>query len=282
MIQKFSLVLIAVVLSSFTINAQTVDEIIDNYLENIGGKDAWKELTSSKMEAKMSMGPMEFPGSIVSAEPNLQRLEFDVQGKKIVQAYDGETAWMINPFMGGKNAQRMPEEDAEEMMKETFQDPFIDYKDKGHTLELIGKKEIEGAETFEVKLTKEDGDIEYHYFETEYFVPIMVKTIMTTGEMKGQAMETYLSDYQEVEGLMIPFFIESKMAGESFQKITITKVELNPEVEEGLFAFPGMSEAEPAKEEVPAPERATKDAEMEKAKEMSKEQPKPMKKEGGN
>lgn len=278
--RKISLLLMAV-FCSFSLNAQTVDDIIDSYFENTGGKEAWKELKTMKMEGKMSMGPMELPGTIVMATPNLQRMEFDVQGKTVVQAYDGTVAWMINPFMGGEDAQRMPEEEAEEMIKEKFEDDFLDYKDKGHKAELLGKKEIEGAETFEVKLTKKDGDVEYHYFDTEYFVPIMTKTIMTTGEQKGQAIETYLSDYQEVDNFMMPFFMESKLNGETMQKITIISIELDAELEEGYFDFPGMSEGEAAEKETgEAP--GTPEEKMEKMKEIKKETPKPVKKEGGN
>lgn len=238
----FSLIVLTATLSTY---AQTVanqgpnvDQILANYFANTGGLDKWKALTTTKMVGNMSMQGMEFPGTILAKTPNKQRVEVNVQGKQIVQAYDGETAWWINPFASGDEPQKMPAEYAEEMTKQEFESPFLNYKEKGNAVELLGKKTIEGAETFEVKLTKKNGDVEYHYFDTENFVTIMVKTPVNSGPMKGQESEMYFSDYQEVNGMMFPFFMESKMAGQTMQKITISAIEINGKYEDTLFAFP--------------------------------------------
>ena len=242
---KHIFLLCALSLGFFMGNAQnkavediTADEIIATYLENIGGKDNWKALTSMRLEGKMAQMGMEFPGVVMQVPPNKQRIEINIQGQQMIQAYDGETAWWINPFMGGTDAQPMPDEMASEMTKEKFEDDFIDYAEKGHTVELLGQTEVDGVMTYELKLTKKDGTEEFHYFEPEYMVPIMQKTIVSEGQMKGQAVEVYMSDYEEHEGLMIPMYIESKMGGATQFSMTVTKVELNPELEETLFAYP--------------------------------------------
>ncbi len=242
---KHIFLLCALSLGFFMGNAQnkpvediTADEIIEAYLENIGGKDNWKALTSMRMEAKMAQMGMEFPGVIMQMPPNKQRMEINIQGQQMVQAYDGETAWWINPFMGATDAQPMPAEMASEFTKEQFEDDFIDYAEKGHTIELLGQTEVDGVMTYELKLTKKDGTEEFHYFEPEYMVPIMQKTIVSEGQMKGQAVETFMSDYEEHEGLMIPMYIESKVGGATQFSLTVTKIELNPDLDEALFVYP--------------------------------------------
>jgi outer membrane lipoprotein-sorting protein len=223
---------------ALSVNAQTADEILAKYFENTGGLEKWISLKSSKMAGMMAMQGMEFPGTVYAALPNKQRVEVNVMGKAIVQAYDGETAWWINPFMGGEDPQKMPDEMAEEMTRQEFQSDFINYKEKGHAVELEGTEEVEGAEAFKIKLTKKSGDVEYHYFDSEYYVPIMMKTTVKSGPAQGQMAETYMSDYQEVDGMMFPFFIESKVNGQSFQKITIDTISVNEEYEDVFFAFP--------------------------------------------
>lgn len=220
----------------------TADEILTTYFENIGGQDAWKALKSMRTEAKMARMGMEFPGVMMQMPPNKQRMEINIQGQQMIQAYDGETAWWINPFMGAIDPQPMPEEMASEFTKETFEDDFIDYAKKGHTVEYLGQKEVDGAMTYEIKLTKKDGTEEFHYFESEYMVPIMQKTIIESGQMEGQAVETYFSNYEEVEGLMIPMSIESKVNGATQFSLTVTKVELNPELDESIFDYPKTAE----------------------------------------
>ncbi len=241
--QKYCLTLF-LFLAALAANAQTVDEILANYFDNIGGREAWEQLESTKMTSTMNMQQMEFPGTIFAARPNKQRVEVNLQGKQLIQAYDGETAWWINPFMGSEEPQKMPEAMAEEMTRQEFEIDFINYQEKGYTVSLEGPKTVEGAETFEIKLEKEDGDVYYYYFDQEYFVPIMMKTTLKSGQAKGQESETFFSDYQEVDGMMFPFFIESKIGGQSFQKITIDSIELNFAYEDDFFAFPEMAEEE--------------------------------------
>jgi outer membrane lipoprotein-sorting protein len=239
MLKRFSLLLLAV-FSLTAVQAQdmTADEVLDNYFEAVGGKEKIRAMQSRKMTATMSMQGMEFPGVIYEMAPNKQRVELDVQGQQIVMAYDGEDAWWIMPFQTGPDPQDMPADQAESMTKETFEPAFIDYADKGHSVELVGKEEVDGAEAYAIKLTKENGDVEIHYFDAEYFVPIMIKTEVDEGPMKGQFVEQYLSDYQEVDGFMIPFFLETKVAGQTGQQITIKSVEVDPEIEAAIFSRP--------------------------------------------
>lgn len=240
--KKVFLGLCALLFLTLNVQSQTVDEILANYFENTGGEKKWAALKSTKIEGLVSTQGIEIQGTIYSMKPNLQRLEFDIQGKTMIQAYDGETAWMINPMMPSLEPQKMPEEAAQEFTSEQFESEFLNYKEKGHTVELIGKKEIEGAETFEVKLTKKDGTVQFHYFESENFVPIMFKRTIISGPAKGQFDETYLSDYQEVDGIMMPYFMERKMNGQSIMKITIQSITLNEDLKDDLFAFPTKKE----------------------------------------
>lgn len=48
----------------------------------------------------------------------------------------------------------------------------------------------------------------------------------------------YLSDYQEVDGIMIPHFTEVRVNGQTVQGITFQEVGLNPEVDELIFSRP--------------------------------------------
>jgi len=233
------LLTLLLVLSFLVTEAQDADEIISNYFENTGGLDAWKELKSMKIKATFDQGGMQLNAVIYRKQPDLSRTEIVVQGKTIVQAYDGETGWMINPMMGSEDPQKMPAEMEEAMKDEKFESELIDYQEKGNTVELEGTEEVEGTETYKVKLTKKNGDVEYYFFDTEYFVPIMERRAIKVGPMKGQESETYISDYQEVNGLMVPYYIEVKANGQSMQKLTIQEYALNENLADSLFKYPG-------------------------------------------
>src|SRR5687767_11053919 len=81
------------------VNAQTADEILNKYFANTGGVDKWKAVKTMKMEAKVATPQGDLPIVMLAKAPNKSKMTINVQGKEIVQqAYDGQTAWTLNPF----------------------------------------------------------------------------------------------------------------------------------------------------------------------------------------
>jgi outer membrane lipoprotein-sorting protein len=237
------LMIVALVFVVSLLHAQEADEIIANYFENTGSIKNWKNLESMRITAVMNQGEMQLDITIFQKRDNLQRTEIQLQGKTIIQAYDGETGWMINPLTGSDAPQKLPADMVEEMKDQKFESDLLDYKEKGHTVELEGTEDIEGSETYKLKLTKANGDVEYYFFDTEYYVPIMQRRVVKFGPGKGQETETYISDYQEVGEFMMPFFIDARVNGQSMQKITFKEYFLNEEMDDSMFFMPESSDS---------------------------------------
>lgn len=240
------------------VNAQTADEIIANYFENTGGVDAWQKVEGIKMNAKINQGGMEIPMEIFQLKSGKQMTVINFQGKEIKQGvFNGETLWSVN-FMTQK-AEKADQETTDNMKRQLgdFPDPFLNYKANGYKLELLGKEEIDGTETFKLKLTKtpmlidgvEEENVAYYFFDTESFVPLVVQSEIKSGQMKGQVSEIKFSDYQEVGDIYMPFSMSQGLKGQPGQVIAMDKIELNPQVDEKEFEFP-EEVAEAATEEI--------------------------------
>lgn len=225
--------------SSAILQAQTVDEIIDTYFENTGGKDAWRKVKSMKITGNGAQMGMNFPLTVYAKFPNKNKVVVNIQGKELIEAFDGEVAWTINPFMGGTEPTKKTAEETEEAAKETFEDDLLDYKEKGHTITLEGTEEIDGVNAHKLKLVKKSGDEVVYFFDPDDFVPIMMRNFPQAGQMKGQTIETYSSDYQEVNGLFVPFSIEQKVGGQTMMNMTAEKIELDVDIDDASFSFPG-------------------------------------------
>ncbi len=219
-------------------NAQTADEIVAKYFEITGGIDKWRALKTTKMTGTMAMQGMEFSATILNAPPNKMRVDVNIMGQNLVQAFDGTTAWWINPFQGSADAQVMPDEMAGDMKNQEFQTALLDYASKGHSIALEGQETVEGTACHKIKLTKKDGTVEYHLFDTESNVLILSRTAAKSGPAAGQFADTFMSDYQEVNGLMFPYFLETKLKGDSVQKITVSSIILDEAMENSLFDYP--------------------------------------------
>jgi outer membrane lipoprotein-sorting protein len=233
--------------------AQTVDEILSSYFENIGGLEKLKAVKGVKMIAKVNQQGMEIPLEILQLSDGRQMTSINFQGKEIKQGvFDGETLWSHN-FMTMKAEKSDAEATANfKLNSNDFPDSFVDYKEKGYTVELLGKETIDGAETFKVKLVKEpvmvDGnqedDVSFYFFDTENFVPIAIQSEVKSGPGKGAMSEVTMSDYQEVDGLYFPFSMTQGVKGQPGSPLTIESIVLNPEVADDAFAFPDEMETE--------------------------------------
>ncbi|MEQ8707138.1 MAG: hypothetical protein RIC19_24615 [Phaeodactylibacter sp.] len=213
-------------------------EIGDAFVEATGGVDAWKAIEATQYKGKASMQGMEFPMIMTTAKGDKSYLEVDVQGQKMVQAFDGETAWQVMPFQGITKPTEMSPEESKQAKDQKFLSEFIDSEERGFKLEAVEGKEIEGTPTYGVRVSNEEGLNHIYYFDQEYMIPIMMASPIKDGPQKGAMMETYMSDYQEVEDVMMPMFLDVKFNGQSIQKVTITEVIINPEVDQAMFSMP--------------------------------------------
>jgi outer membrane lipoprotein-sorting protein len=227
--------------------SQTVDDIIKKYFENTGGIAKWKALTGLKIKASVNQMGMDIPLEIVQLKDGRQYTSVTFQGMVLKQGvYDGSTLWSTN-YMNMK-AERSDAEATENFKQEIgdFPDPFLNYKERGLKAELVGKETIEGTECYKIKLTKKpikvDGvstdNVLFYYFDAENYVPLLMESEIKSGQAKGMTQQITWSDYQEVDGLMMPFSMAQGVKGMASQALKITAYELNPKVDDSLFKFP--------------------------------------------
>ena len=245
--------LIALLLVAITpLTAQTADEIIDNYIENTGGIDAWKNITNMKASGVAQMGGVDYPFEQTVMTDGRMVVVVDLQGQKFIpQAFDGENVWATN-------FQTMQAEasDAETSMNYKkneaieFPDPFVNYEANGYTVKLIGEETVEGTECFKIQLTKnpvmvdgaEEANVVTYYFDKENNVPVMSETALTSGPGKGSIVQTIYSEYLEAGDVYIAHAQSQKFNGQIGQTIKIKEILINGEVDESLFNMPAAAD----------------------------------------
>lgn len=227
-----------VFLTAAAASAQTVDEIIARNLEAKGGAAKWKSVTSVKMTGRISMQGTELPLTVYAKRPNFNRQEIVLQDKQLVQAFDGTTAWMINPLMGSEAPQEMtgPQADLAKDQAD-FDGPLLDWKGKGHTLEYVGTEEVGGAKAHKLKLTKKNGQTQFLYLDAESGIDLKT-TVQVPQGATTMTVETEMSDYRTVEGIMMPHALKTSINGMPTGSIVVEKIELNVPIDEAQFKMP--------------------------------------------
>lgn len=223
-------------------SAQTADEIIANNIKARGGIEKIKAIKSAKVTGKLVMQGIEIPVTIQQKRANKMRLDATFQGKTLVQAYDGTTAWKIDPFQGTSEPEKMAGAEEKEAVEQSDMDgALIDYKEKGHSLELVGKEEVEGTPVYHLKLTRKGGDISHLYIDAENYLEIKSTSKRKTpgGEIE---IDTYYGNYKPVNGIIFPFSIEAKVGGQVVQNVVVEKMELDVPADDSLFKMPAKEE----------------------------------------
>jgi Outer membrane lipoprotein-sorting protein len=236
----FNLLFAAALLLPFAARSQTVDEIIAKNAQARGGIDKLRSLKSLKMTARLSEGSFRATYVQESKRSDKVREETIIQGMARVRAYDGKSAWQINPFGGRKDPALMSADDTRALILKV--DPeglLIDYKEKGHQAELIGHDSVEGTDCYKIKLTLKDGDIRYYYLDADSYLEIKIET---QSNVRGavQFTDTMLGDYEQVDGIYFPFSIELGETGgdDEMLRLTVEKIEVNALLDDSLFSFP--------------------------------------------
>jgi len=229
--------------------AQTVDEILEKHFAALGGKDKIAAVQSARIHAKQVFGPQEVPATISWKRPGKIRLEFTLQGLTGIQAYDGKDAWQVMPFLGKNDPEAMTGDDLKDIIEQAdlIEGPLFNWKDKGNTVELLGKEAVEGTDAWKLKLTQKNGDISTIYLDADAYLQIKSEGKRKRGEQEIEFESSY-GDYKEVGGLMFAHSVESKPKGApQGATITIESVELGVDIPDSEFVMPApKAEAKPA------------------------------------
>ena len=239
--KKFFITLTMAVFAIGTLPAQDLQEILDTYFETIGQENLKDVKTQVSTGKTLQMG-MEMPFKFISKRPAMALLEVEMQGAKMIQAYDGENGWMIAPWTGSAEPIDLTGPDLRGMKDMADLDgPLWDYEEKGYSLEFEGTEDMEGTEVFVLKLTKKEGDIDHYYIDSENYVVLKVKskTIVNGSETEFEAI---MSNFQEVNGYIMAFTTEQRFNGQTGMTINIEEVKVNEEVDDKIFIKPVIQE----------------------------------------
>jgi len=204
-------------------------------------------IKSLKMTGKLmaTNAGIELAVTIQQKRPNAFRMDAMLQDKTITQAYDGEGGWQINSFQGVTEPQRLIGDELKEAQEQAdFDGPLVDYKAKGHTVELLGKEDLEGTPAYKLKLTLKDGDVRYIYIDAANYIALKFTTKRKSPDGE-QEIDSYTSNYKRVGGVLFPFSIEQKVAGQTQIQIAIDKIEIDAPVDDAIFKMPVKAAEEP-------------------------------------
>ena len=243
----------------------TAAEIVNKNVAARGGLSAWGALQTLEMKGKMDAGGNNRPGLPLPAamkgakmpaprpagqvqlpfvmdleRGRKQRIEIEFHGQTAVQVYNGTQGWKLRPFLNRHQVENFTPEELETASKQSDLDGLlIDYAVKGETVELVGVDQVEGHNAYNLKVTNKSGYARHVWVDAQNFLEIKVEGTPRRRDGKYHPVATYLRDYRSVDGLVLPYLLESTVEEvKSTEKIQIETIVSNPKLDDSQFAMP--------------------------------------------
>jgi len=214
----------------------SVDQIIEKYIEGMGGRAALEKITTGQMTGAFEIPAMGASGSIkgFAKAPNKSLAIIDVPGYGVIQqGFDGTVGWAVDPMAGQREITG-----AELITTKRDSDfhPGLHYKELFKTLTIKGKERVGEKETFLVEATPAEGKAEKMYFDTKS--GLLIRHDFERESPQGVAqIEVYFDDYKEVDGVKEPYTMRRIMP-QFAMTIKIDEIKHNVEIDNARFAKP--------------------------------------------
>ncbi len=234
----FGLFVILLVFVQFA-QAQTVDEIINKYIDALGGKEKLVALNSVYMEGVSVMNGNEITNKTTKVQDKLFRNEINFGMGSITTIVTPDKGWRSNPRNGGAFEAMSDDALKDAQYQMDCAGPMVNYAAKGHKAELIGKEAIDGMDCFKIKLTTKAGKEINYWIDSKTYLIYQSSQKGGFGGGRGADMElvTVFKDYKGVDGIQFAFTTELKGNAGGFSGGTMNyeKIELNKPVDDKLY-----------------------------------------------
>ncbi len=254
-------------------------QIVDKNVAARGGLQAWRAVQTMSLAGTLAAGGNErstlrIPGqgrppatnSILPQRPAEEvqlpflmdlkrprklRFELEFGGQTAIQVFDGANGWKLRPFL---NRRVVEPYTAEEMniasVQADLDGPLVDYAAKGSRVELVGMEKVENRDTFKIKLVLKGGQALHVWIDAQTFLEAKMEGQPRRLDGTLHPVEVFFRDYRPVQGLQIPYLLETRVlpvarnsmgakdAAVPPEKIVLETVQVNPALDEALFSKP--------------------------------------------
>ena len=273
-------------------------QIVDKNVAARGGLEAWRAVQTLSLAGKLSAGGNERPSlqmpiqgrlpsgkTVVPQRPaeeiqlaflmelkRARKMRFELQfnAQTAIQVFDGANGWKLRPFL---NRQVVEPYTADEIKIASTQaeldGPLVDYAAKGSQVELAGMEKVENRDTYKIKLTLKGGKAIHVWIDARTFLEAKMEGQPRRLDGTLHPVEVFFRDYRPVQGLQIPYLLETRVlpvaknamgvkdAPVPPEKIVIETVQVNPTLDEALFSKPEAGVASASNTAAGSPEPLT-------------------------
>ena len=214
-----------------TTGAQTVDEIIQKYVNAVGGAENWKKIHSLRTTGYFKLNGVDYSFNATALNRKGIRTEINFGGKSVCKVMTPVAGWTFDQLEIPAKVEEMSKEEVLQSQDGLdIEGDLIDYKAKGHSIVYKGIDTVDGVACYKLCETLSSGKEENMYIDAHtYLLVRSAQKITYNGPERIQTI-TY-RDYKKLEdGIYFP-----KILIIDYGTITISDFEVNIPIDEEIF-----------------------------------------------
>jgi hypothetical protein len=218
------------------------ETIIRRHVRAIGGLERIRALRSIRAAGHVSVLGHEAPFTLWMERPNHVRFELSLRGRQIVQAYDGKTAWWVNPLVGSMEPQVMPEDMASIVTQwADFEGPLVGYRKKGHRVDYRGLVDLpSGKQAYRLDVRLVSGGVWEIYIDPASYLEVQRVCDQRVGDGTTR-VATYFDRYTTVGGVRVPAVIHGQGIEGVEYVLSFTAYKTNVPIDPMKFRMPART-----------------------------------------
>lgn len=214
--------------------AADLQQILERHAEALGGRAKIESIRSLLIEAEISMGGMTGVSNAYYDAPDRARVELSLPLMSYTQLCDGQECWLIDGQ--GLVTKLTAEFKGMLVTQEALErHHYLDQDDFDGEMSLADSLiAIDSFACFQIDLLPNEGVPAQIFIDSSDY---LIRQIAIETDMARVLSRP--SDYRKIDGMMMPFrTVESTDAGFVAGEITVTHLEINPELPDSLFVLP--------------------------------------------
>ena len=210
----------------------TAHEVIDNYLEAIGGRDLFAEVVDRTTIMRGTAMGQSLTILVKQKAPAKLYQEIKVGEMKQNVYFDGERGMMV---MGDNNIE-IEKKELEKLKVESTMNLLLDPETYGLNISLTGVEQVDSIDCYVLKMVLPSGLRWQQYYSVG--TGFKLKEIKELHTQQGLfEQESFYSDYRDVDGLKFPFKILQNMGMQKLE-LNVSSIKLNTGISDEIFEMP--------------------------------------------
>ena len=239
--------------------AQSAQKILNEYVHAEGGAKALAGIQTASITGSLTDDATGQSGtySLITKAPNKFYSEIIVEPRRLVEAYNGKSAWGQDTSDQDSSGQDTGANSSSgavdaphtltgavasewEAAGRYLNSRLADAKKSKFGLQLIDSEEVDGRKAYHVRIVLSPRVSRELFFDAQTHLlirEIIPAAAQQPGSKNAAAEELDYADYRRVDGIEMPYRITLRRAGRAYT-VAVSRIEWNAPVNDSVFDFP--------------------------------------------